>query len=79
MRNIINLRQQKAYRKAGWTLEPSTTVRYQQLFQPDIIYLAFGCYIHHQFFIRHLFRAGLYKIPALRQARWIAVILKQRH
>ena len=34
----------------------------------DIIYLAFCCYLHHQFFNHHRFRADGILIPVLRQA-----------
>lgn len=36
--------------------------------QFDIIYLAFCCYLHHQFFNHHRFRADGILIPVLRQA-----------
>ena len=34
----------------------------------DIIYLAFCCYLHHQFFNHHRYRADGILIPVLRQA-----------
>ncbi len=36
--------------------------------QLDIIYLAFFCYLHHQFFNHHRYRADGILIPVLRQA-----------
>jgi hypothetical protein len=36
--------------------------------QLDIIYLAFCCYLHNQFFNHHRFRADGILIPVLRQA-----------
>lgn len=38
----------------------------------DIIYLAFYCYLHHQFFNHHRFRADGILIPVLRQALFVS-------
>ncbi len=43
----------------------------------DIIYLAFYCYLHHQFFNHHRFRADGILIPVLRQALFVGCKCKK--